>query len=88
MPSISGNDMLPAIEVMLGTPAVRNVIREGKTHQIQSILEGGATQQMITMDRALINLYRKGQISKDTALQYSVDRLAVNREIGVQLRNY
>lgn len=86
MPTVSGNEMLPAIEVMLGTPAVRNVIREGKTHQILSILEGAASQKMITMDRALINLYRRGQISKDTALQYSVDRAAISRELGMQIR--
>ena len=87
MASISGNEMIPAIEVMLGTPAVRNVIREGKTHQILSIQEGSAAQKMITMDRALVNLYRRGLISKDTALQYSVDRTAISREIGMQVRN-
>lgn len=85
--TVSGNDMVPAIEVMLGIPAVRNVIREGKTHQIQSILEGSGSLKMITMDRALINLYRKGMISKDLAIQYAVDRNAICRELGMQVRN-
>lgn len=88
LPSVSGKLMLPAVEVMLGTPAIRNVIREGKSHQIASILEGSAALQMITMDRALVNLYRKGQISKDVALQYSVDRAALSRDIGTPLRSY
>lgn len=86
LPSLSGKEMLPAVEVMLGTPAIRNVIREGKTHQIMSIIEGNLAQQMISMDWALIQLYKKGQISKDTALQYSVDRAALSREVGIPLR--
>ncbi len=86
LPSVTGNEMLPAVEVMLGTPAIRNVIREGKTHQIISLIEGSTAHQMITMDWALVDLYRKGQISKDTALQYSVDRAALSRDIGIPLR--
>ncbi len=86
LPSVSCNEMLPAVEVMLGTPAIRNVIREGKTHQIMSIIEGNTAQQMVTMDWALVYLYRKGQIAKDTALHYSVDRAALCRDIGIPLR--
>ena len=62
-----------AFEVMVTTNAIRNLIREGKTHQIQTNLQTGAKFGMQTMDTALLNLYHKGIISRDSALTYSFD---------------
>lgn len=62
-----------AFEVMISTNAVRNLIREGKTHQLQSNLQTGAKFGMITMDSALLELYHKGKISRDCALTYCYD---------------
>jgi twitching motility protein PilT len=56
------------VEVMVATEAVRNLIREGKTHQIYAMLEAGGQWGMQTMDRALLNLYKKGRVSKELAL--------------------
>ncbi len=53
---------------MLGTDAIKNMIREGKTHQVPAFLEAGAKYGMITMDRALYELMRRGHIAKDTAI--------------------
>lgn len=62
-----------AFEVMISTNAIRNLIREGKTHQIQTNIQTGAKFGMQTMDKALLDLYHKGTISRDSALTYSFD---------------
>jgi twitching motility protein PilT len=62
-----------AFEVMIATNAISNLIREGKTFQIQSSIQTGAKYGMQTMDNALLSLYRKGTISRDSVLTYSYD---------------
>lgn len=62
-----------AFEVMSSTNAIRNLIREGKTHQLQTNIQTGAKFGMQTMDKALLDLYHKGIISRDSALTYSFD---------------
>ncbi len=56
IPRKSGKGMVPAVEVMLGTPAIRNMIRENKTHQINSLIETGSRFGMRTLDTALDEL--------------------------------
>jgi len=58
-----------AVEVMMATPAIRNLIREGKTHQIYSALQAGSKMGMQTMDQHLAELVRLGRISYDTGLE-------------------
>ena len=53
---------------MIVTPAIANLIREGKTHQIYSAIETGAKFGMISLDRALIQLVQSGQISQEEAI--------------------
>jgi twitching motility protein PilT len=62
---------------MVATPAIRNLIREGKVHQIRSAIQSGARHGMQSMDSALANLVRAGKISRDLALErsHSVDEL-------------
>ncbi len=69
-----GGGRIAAIEVMLATPAVRNLIREGKTHQMYSVLETSSQQGMQTMDRALQELYKNGYVSFDEALMRAIDQ--------------
>lgn len=57
-----------ATEVMVATPAIRNLIREGKTHQIYSMLQAGSKQGMHTMDQHLAELVRGGRISYETGI--------------------
>lgn len=54
-----------AIEVMLATPAVRSLIREGKTHQLQTVIQTNAKLGMQTMDKAIMDLVQKGLVSYD-----------------------
>lgn len=70
-----------ALEIMVSTPAIQNLIREGKTHQIESSVQTGSKYGMKTMDMALAELYRNRSITSETALSFSVDRDMLSRMI-------
>lgn len=72
-----------ALEILVATPAIRNLIREGKTHQIDSSVQTGAKYGMKSMDMSLIELYRKGTITKGTLLTYCMDKEIVMRMINI-----
>lgn len=72
---------IAALEIMKATPAIRNLIREGKGHQIQSSIQMGAKLGMVTMDAYILNLYRKGIITDGDALLYSVDHEAMKSKL-------
>ena len=63
---------IAVFEVMTVNPAVQNLIRDGRTHQIDNAIFGGAGQGMISMDAELQRLYRAGVITRETALLYAV----------------
>jgi len=71
-----------AAEVLIATPAIRNLIREGKTHQIYSALQAGAKLGMTTMDQHLAELVRMGRISYETALEKCHHVEDFNRLVG------
>ncbi len=60
--------LVPVFEVLKSTPAVQNMIREGKLHQLESVMQTAQAAGMITMDTSLLNLYEQGAISKETLL--------------------
>ena len=60
--------LVPAFEVLRCTPAVQNMIRDGKLHQLDSVMQTGAADGMFTMDSSLLRLYKEGRISRETAL--------------------
>ncbi len=68
-----GSGMIAAIECLTSTVAVRNLIREGKAHQLYSLIETGSRFGMITMDKHLQGLYEKGQISSTTLQENATD---------------
>ncbi|HBM81009.1 MAG: type IV pilus twitching motility protein PilT [Clostridiales bacterium] len=72
-----------ALEILIATAAVRNLIREGKTHQIDSMVQTGSKYGMKSMDMSLVELYRKGLISKDSVLSYCVDKEMASRLINI-----
>jgi twitching motility protein PilT len=69
LPTVDGQGRAVACEVMVATPAIRNLIREGKTHQIYSMLQAGGRYGMVTMDMSLAQLIRAHRISLDVALE-------------------
>jgi twitching motility protein PilT len=69
LPTVDGQGRAVACEVMVATPAIRNLIREGKTHQIYSMLQAGGRYGMVTMDMSLAQLVRARSISVEIALE-------------------
>lgn len=79
VPKNDDTGRIAALEIMVTTPAIQNLVREGKTHQIESSVQTGSKYGMKTMDMALVELYKKGLISSDVALTYCVDREMISR---------
>jgi twitching motility protein PilT len=71
-----------ATEVLVATPAIRNLVREGKTHQIYSAMQAGARHGMITMDQHLAELVRRGAITYETGLEKCHHDEDFNRLLG------
>lgn len=72
VPAIGGG-RIAAAEILISTPAVRNIIREGKTHQLEAVIQTGAEYSMQSMDKTLVNLIKAGTISYDDARDFAVD---------------
>jgi twitching motility protein PilT len=83
LPTADGSGRVVACEVLVPTPAVRNLIREGKTHQIYSALQTGTAQGMQTMDAAMATLVRAGKISQKMAESRSSTPDELRRLLGV-----
>jgi twitching motility protein PilT len=75
MPTVDGRGRVPAVEVMVAIPAIRNLIREGKVHQIRSAMQAGGRHGMQTMDKSLATLVRTGKVDLKVASEraHSVD---------------
>jgi twitching motility protein PilT len=73
IPCVDGGGRVAACEVMIGTDAVRNLIREAKTPQMVSVMQTGRQLGMQTLDQALKDLYRQQQITLDEALAHASD---------------
>ena len=63
--------LVPAYEILHMTPAIRSLIRDCKTHQIESAMASGSAEGMVTMDQSILALYRRGCITLDTALGFA-----------------
>jgi twitching motility protein PilT len=74
VPTSDGKSRVCAAETMISTTAIQNMIREGKTYQIESALQTGSKYGMKTMDMSLVELYKKKLISYEDALSHAVDR--------------
>ncbi|MEG2192480.1 MAG: ATPase, T2SS/T4P/T4SS family, partial [Oscillospiraceae bacterium] len=69
VPTLDGR-LVPVFEIMTVTPAIRNLIRENKIHQVDNVISSAQSSEMISMDNALLELYKQGIISDKTALTY------------------
>ncbi|WP_286310703.1 type IV pilus twitching motility protein PilT [Romboutsia ilealis] len=77
-----GRNRVAALEVMVTTPAIRNLIRENKTYQIQNIIQTSSKIGMQSMDQELVNLFRQGKISKESVLSRCTDFEYTSRLVG------
>ena len=81
MPTLEGDGRVAAFEVLHTTNAVKNMIREGKSHQLNSVMQTNRKMGMITMDDSLKELYDAFKIDRETAIQYSVDPDAMEQKL-------
>jgi len=80
VPAIGGGRVVAA-EIMVANSAIRSLIRDGKTHQIDNAIQTGADQGMQTMDRTLAKLVQTGVVTYDSAREFAVDINELNRLI-------
>lgn len=73
LPRSGSPGRIPAVEVMIASPAIRNLIRENKTHQLPSMIQTSAAHGMIAMDQSLRDLYLKGFVTLDEAMMRAVN---------------
>lgn len=78
IPALGGGRVVAA-EILVATPAVRNIIREGKSHQLEPVIQTGAEYGMQSMDHTLVNLVHSGRISYDEARNFAVDPQELDR---------
>lgn len=78
IPAIGGGRVVGA-EILVVTPAVRNIIREGKTHQLDAVIQTGADHGMQSMDKTLISLIQAGKITYEEAKNFAVDAEELDR---------
>ena len=78
IPSIGGGRIV-ASEILIANSAVRNIIREGKSHQLDNVIQTSSDEGMQSMDRTLVNLVQSGQITYDEAKNYAVDLTEMER---------
>lgn len=80
VPDIHG-EPIPVFEIMKMNLAIRNMVREGKTHQLESAISSGAAQGMRTMDGALVKLFQEGRITRETAMEYCTNYDAMAKRL-------
>ena len=76
MPTLDGKGRVPALEVMIANPAIRNLIREGKVYQIPSTIQIGKKDGMQSLDQSLKDLLMEGKISREDAIKKAIDKKA------------
>ena len=81
LPGAEGN-LVPAFEVMRMNNAIRSLIRDNKTHQIDNAIAAGSGEGMIAMDQSILTLYKEGRITKETAMVFSDNPEQMRRRIG------
>ncbi len=84
LPRASGSGRVPANEIMIATPAIRNLIRENKTHQINSMIQTSGAVGMTTMDQCLRDIYLKGLATLEDCMARAVNVDELKKMINVQ----
>lgn len=72
LPDINNKSRIPALEILINSPAVGAIIREGKIFMLDNVLETEEKQDMILFEKYLMKLYKQGSISRETAMKYAI----------------
>jgi twitching motility protein PilT len=81
LPTINGTGRIPAVEVLLNKPSVSSLIREGKSHQLDNVIETSESDGMILFEKYLLKLYTLGHISRETAHAYAIRKNIIQKLI-------
>ena len=82
LPAAQGDRLVPAFEIMHMNNAIRSLIRDSKTHQIDNAIAAAGGEGMMTMDQSILSLYKAGKITAETALNYSDNPEQLRRRMG------
>lgn len=82
IPTVDDKKEVPAFEIMFLNNAIRNMIRESKVHQIDSVILSSGEESMVTMDNSLVKLYKEGLISKENAIIYSSNEELMTKRLA------
>ena len=80
VPALDGS-VVPVFEIMTVTPAIRNMIRDNKIHQIDAVVASAVREDMVSMDAGLLRLYKEGKIARDTALIYATNPEMLSKKL-------
>ncbi|MEN8615257.1 PilT/PilU family type 4a pilus ATPase [Dehalogenimonas sp. THU2] len=86
VPRSISDGRIAAVEIMLANAAVKNLVREGKIYQLPNVIRTSRDEGMITMDEALVELYRREKVEKDSVFTYCNDADEVDRLMGGRAR--
>lgn len=81
LPSRS-DSLVPAFEILEANSAIRTMIRDGKVHQIDSVIHSSIREGMISMDSSILELFRNGKIDPETAINFSMNQDAMKRNVS------
>ncbi len=88
LPTVDGKARVPAVEVLLFPPAIRNLIKEGKQQQIYSIMQTQKALGMLTLNQSLVGLLQKGLVSEEAALSVSYEPNELNDMMSKARQNF
>ncbi len=83
IPNCDEDGRVAAFEIMTATSAVRNLVREGKAHQLNTVIQTSGSIGMELMDASLKKLYMSGEITKETLQKYAIDFNSISKQIGL-----
>ena len=81
LPALDGS-LVPAFEVMAATPAVRNLIRESKAHQLDNVIASSSAEGMVSMDQSILRLFQAGRVSRTEAMRHCISPEWMERRLG------
>lgn len=81
MKTADGSGRIAAFEILHANSAIRALIREGKSHQIPSVVQTSRKRGMITMDDSIFDLYTQGKVTKEEAITYAQDKIALTKRL-------
>jgi twitching motility protein PilT len=82
VPRADGSGRIAAVEILLANPAAKNLIREGKIYQLPNVIRTHRAIGMLSLDEALVNLYRRRVITRESLFEFCADRQEVEKLIG------